>query len=50
MLATQVMIGELQNDLNALLENKKTYTEQEEEIYRLSRQLDELIVAYYREM
>lgn len=50
MVLTEIRIDELQTNLNALLENLcMPYTEQQQEIYKLSQELDELIVQYYRE-
>lgn len=41
-------IGALQNELNALVSQVDLYTEDMPEIYTLSKQLDDLIVEYYR--
>lgn len=46
---TQVRIGKLQAHLNSLMASGTMYTENMQEIYQLSQQLDELIVQYYKE-
>lgn len=44
---TMVCIGELQAHLNKLVEQAHVYTDAKQEIYKISRQLDELITQYY---
>ncbi|MEF9958524.1 MAG: aspartyl-phosphate phosphatase Spo0E family protein [Niameybacter sp.] len=46
---TQGQIVDLQVCLNGLVEKSSAYTDDMNELYRVSQQLDELIVRYYRE-
>lgn len=46
---TVASIGALQTRLNALITTTNLYTEDMTELYTISQQLDELIVAYYNE-
>ncbi|MDA3732463.1 aspartyl-phosphate phosphatase Spo0E family protein [Niameybacter massiliensis] len=46
---TQGQIVDLQVRLNGLVENSSAYTDDMIELYKVSQQLDELIVRYYRE-
>lgn len=47
---TEAMIGNLQVSLNQLVEKTTIYTQDTSELFKLSEQLDQLIVKYYKEM
>lgn len=45
----EVRIVDLQARLNSLVEHSSAYTDDMRELYNVSKQLDELIVKYYKE-
>ncbi|MGL4736839.1 MAG: aspartyl-phosphate phosphatase Spo0E family protein [Cellulosilyticaceae bacterium] len=47
---TEAQIGSLRASLNQLVENAAIYTQDTTELFKLSEQLDLLIVQYYKEM
>ncbi|MGL4345481.1 MAG: Spo0E family sporulation regulatory protein-aspartic acid phosphatase [Cellulosilyticaceae bacterium] len=47
---TEASIGSLQASLNELVQTTTIYTQDTAELFRLSEQLDQLIVKYYKEM
>lgn len=47
---TKTEIGLLQASLNQLVEHSAIYTQDTAELFKLSEQLDQLIVKYYKEM
>lgn len=45
----ELRIVDLQARLNSLVEHSNAYTDDMRELYKVSTQLDELIVKYYKE-